>query len=85
MRISDFQIKDIINVADGKKLGRLTDIDINPQTGLISAIIIERSDKKFGLFGKDEPVAIHWARIVKIGSDVILVNADQPAAKEDER
>ena len=31
VRISEFQIKDVVNVADGKKLGNISDIDINLQ------------------------------------------------------
>ncbi|MEH7524468.1 YlmC/YmxH family sporulation protein, partial [Bacillus sp. JJ1503] len=29
IRISEFQMKDVINVANGKKLGNVGDIDIN--------------------------------------------------------
>ncbi len=29
VKISEFQIKDVVNVADGKKLGNIGDIEIN--------------------------------------------------------
>lgn len=73
VRISDFQIKDVVNVSDGKKLGNIGDIEINIQTGKIEAIVITGAGKILGFFGKDEDVVIPWNHILKIGEDVILV------------
>jgi YlmC/YmxH family sporulation protein len=42
MRISEFQIKDVVNVSDGKKLGNISDIDIDMNTGKIQAVIISK-------------------------------------------
>lgn len=71
--ISEFQIKDVVNVADGKRLGNISDLDINLNTGKIEAIIIQTGSKMLGFLGKDEEVVIPWRNIVKIGTDVILV------------
>ena len=46
VKISEFQIKDVVNIADGKKLGNIGDIDINVQTGKIDAIIAGMSPTK---------------------------------------
>ncbi|MFE8698993.1 YlmC/YmxH family sporulation protein [Cytobacillus sp. FJAT-54145] len=73
VRISEFQIKDVVNVADGKKLGNIGDIEINLTNGKIEAIIISGAGKVLGFFGKDEEVIIPWKNILKIGEDVILV------------
>lgn len=73
VRISEFQIKDVVNIADGKKLGNISDIDISIGTGKIEAIIISENSKILGLFGKDEEIVIPWRNIMKIGEDVILV------------
>jgi YlmC/YmxH family sporulation protein len=73
LRISDFQIKDVVNISDGKKLGNIGDIDINLTTGKIEAIVIGKSGRVLGLFGKDEDIVIPWRNILKIGEDVILV------------
>lgn len=73
VKISDFQIKDVVNVADGKKLGNIGDIDINLTTGKIDAVIVSGAGKVLGLFGKDEDIIIPWKNILKIGEDVILV------------
>ncbi|GLB61241.1 hypothetical protein NCCP133_33710 [Cytobacillus sp. NCCP-133] len=73
MKISEFQMKDVVNVADGRKLGNIGDIDININTGKIEAIIIGGAGKVLGFFGKDEDIVIPWKNILKIGEDVILV------------
>ncbi len=73
MRISEFQIKDVINISDGKKLGVIEDIEININTGRIEAIIVGGASRVLGLFGKDQEFVISWKNILKIGEDVILV------------
>ncbi|SCA85573.1 hypothetical protein BGLY_1750 [Bacillus glycinifermentans] len=73
MNISEFQVKDVVNVSNGKKLGSIGDIDINVTTGKIQAIVIGGTGKVFGFFGKEEEIVIPWRNIVKIGEDVILV------------
>ncbi len=73
LKVSDFQVKDVVNVSDGKRLGNVEDIEINLQSGKIEAVVIGGSGKILGLFGKDEEVVIPWQNILKIGEDVILV------------
>lgn len=73
IKISEFQLKDVVNVSNGKKLGNIGDIDINIQTGKIDAVIIGGAGKVLGFFGRDEDIVIPWKNILKIGEDVILV------------
>jgi YlmC/YmxH family sporulation protein len=73
LKVSDFQIKDVVNVSDGKRLGNVEDIEINLTTGKIEAVIIGGAGKVLGIFGKDAEVVIPWQNILKIGEDVILV------------
>jgi YlmC/YmxH family sporulation protein len=73
LKVSDFQVKDVVNVSDGKRLGNVEDIEINLGTGKIEAVIIGGAGKVLGIFGKDAEVVIPWQNILKIGEDVILV------------
>lgn len=84
LTITDFQIKDVVNVADGKKLGNISDLDINLVTGKIDAIIIQTGSKMMGFFGKNDEVIIPWSNIVKIGTDVILVRYFRTNYQDDE-
>lgn len=89
VRISEFQIKDVVNVADGKKLGNISDIEINLTNGKIEAIIVSSQTRVMNFFGKDDEVLIPWRNILKIGEDVILVRfkdtSEVPYAEEEAR
>jgi YlmC/YmxH family sporulation protein len=73
VRISDFQIKDVVSISDGRRLGNVSDIEINLDTGKIESIVVGGSGKILSFFSKEEEVVIPWNNIVKIGEDVILV------------
>lgn len=71
MRLADLQMKDIINIKDGRRLGRIIDAEIDNK-GQIINIIIE-SKKIFKSFKTNNEENITFNQIVKIGEDVILV------------
>ncbi|PEB81755.1 YlmC/YmxH family sporulation protein [Bacillus cereus] len=76
IRISEFQMKDVVNISDGKRLGNIGDIDFDIDTGKIRAVIISKQTRMLGLFGKEVELVIPWEKIMKIGEDVILVRVD---------
>lgn len=76
MKISDFQTKDVINIVDGKKLGQISDLELDMRQGRIESIVVPSSLKLFGLFGNATEVIIPWKNIIKIGVDVVLVKLD---------
>lgn len=73
MRMSDLQMKDIVNTKDGKKIGKICDLVVNEQ-GEIIYLVVEPSKffKKYASFGPE--TNIKFEQIVKFGSDVILVD-----------
>ncbi|GAE29162.1 YlmC/YmxH family sporulation protein [Alkalihalobacillus hemicellulosilyticus] len=74
MKISELQAKDIVNMENGKRLGQLTDIEIDLQSGQIKALVISGTGRVMSMFGKEvEEIIIPWKNIIRIGSDVILV------------
>ena len=75
MKTSDLRAKEVINMADGKCLGHITDIEINVETGRLTAIIVPGHGRFLGFFGRNEEILIPWEKINKIGLDVILVEA----------
>ncbi|RAV19815.1 YlmC/YmxH family sporulation protein [Paenibacillus contaminans] len=76
MKISDFQSKDVINIVDGKKLGQVSDLELDLRQGRIESIVVPNFSRFFGLFGGGADVVIPWRNIVKIGEDVVLVKLD---------
>ncbi|MBY9076975.1 YlmC/YmxH family sporulation protein [Paenibacillus sp. HN-1] len=78
MRISDFQAKDVINVVDGRRLGQISDLELDLRRGVIEAIVVPGYTRFLGLFGGGADLVIPWRNIVKIGSDVVLVKMEEP-------
>ena len=76
-RTSDLKQKEVINIADGKRLGFVGDVEINLEDGRLEAIILPGSGRFFGILGKDNEFVIPWDRIRKIGEDIILVEMDE--------
>ena len=73
MRLSDLQAKMIVNVNDGKHLGSIIDAEINENGQIIYfTVMVKHLFKR--LFRSDIEVNITIKQIVKIGSDVILVD-----------
>lgn len=73
MRLCELQEKEVINVCDCKCLGNVIDLEFDEQSGCIRAIIVPGPCKVFGLFGHEFELCIPWKCIVRIGSDIILV------------
>ncbi|UMZ73267.1 YlmC/YmxH family sporulation protein [Natranaerofaba carboxydovora] len=71
---SELKKREVINIQDGKRLGFVQDFDIDLYHGEIRALIVPGPNKLLGFFGKDKDYIIKWDDIVKIGSDVILVD-----------
>ncbi|MFZ7103213.1 MAG: YlmC/YmxH family sporulation protein [Peptococcaceae bacterium] len=76
-KVSDLQEREIINVIDGRRLGPIKDIDIDVETGRITALILPGTSRFLSLFGKREDYIVPWEKIIRIGIDVILVEAQQ--------
>jgi YlmC/YmxH family sporulation protein len=76
VKISDFQTKDVINIVDGKKLGQISDLELDLRQGRIDSIVVPTTTRLFGMFGGGNDVVIPWRNIVKIGADVVLVRLD---------
>ncbi|WP_026692110.1 YlmC/YmxH family sporulation protein [Peribacillus kribbensis] len=72
-RISEMQMKDIISISDGKKLGSILDLEVDIEKGIIEGLIVSGSQKLKGIFKKEEDEQIPWNRIIKIGEDVIII------------
>jgi YlmC/YmxH family sporulation protein len=72
----DLAEKDVINIKNGEIMGRFDDMDIDTKKGKITSFYIEEGSKFMGMLGKSKPRRIRWEEILKIGTDVIIVNVD---------
>lgn len=73
VKISDLRMREVVNVLDGKKLGNITDIELDLEGGRVTAFILPGRLRGFSIFAKREEIVLPWEKIVRIGRDVILV------------
>ena len=71
MRLSDLQDKDIINIQDGKLIGKIIDAEID-NDGKIKTLIIQKT--KFLNITSGNVFELKWNQIKTIGNDVILID-----------
>ncbi|GGM20722.1 hypothetical protein GCM10011351_03200 [Paraliobacillus quinghaiensis] len=71
--LTTMQLKEIILIDTGEKVGTIIDLEIDVDQGIITHLIIGAKNKVIGLFGKQEEVIIPWSHIVTVGTDVILI------------
>ena len=74
MRVTQLQCKEVICVADGQRLGFVTDVEVDVPDGKVVAIVVPGPCHFLGLFGRKDDFVIPWRCIRKIGPDIILVD-----------
>lgn len=75
-RASNFRHKEVIDIYTGNRLGFLTDVDIDLESGRVNSIIIPGKRRFFGFLPPEEDIIIPWSKIQKIGDDIILVTTE---------
>lgn len=74
IRVSDIMEKEIINVKNGKRMGFITDIDMDINEGKVISFSISGDSGRAFFSRVYEEEAISWNDILKIGCDTIIVN-----------
>lgn len=77
MSFSEIRQKDVINIRDGRNLGKPIDMILNEEA-CIEALVVPGSSGGFlSIFSRSrDGLAIEWRRVRRIGDDVILVEAE---------
>lgn len=76
MTFCELKQKDVINICDGRRLGKPIDLALN-DSACVSALIVPGPSGFLNcLRAEREGISIPWERIRRIGDDVILVDLD---------
>ena len=73
MRMCELKRREVINVCDCKRLGFVGDIEFDPCTGQIKAIIVPGPACICGFLGREKEYCIPFCDICQIGDDIVLV------------
>ena len=75
LKLSEFIYREVINISDGEKLGFVSDMEFDANTGNITSITIPVKTKRL-FVSKKNGIKIPWDNLKKIGDDIILVDIE---------
>lgn len=77
LSFNELKKRDVINIADGRCLGRPTDVNFSFPSGTLAGITVPGRNQNFitAIFDRSK-LYIDRKSIIKIGGDVILVNVN---------
>lgn len=76
MTFTELQNKDVINIRDCRRLGRVCNLEFDEHKGCICKIMVPGTCKLLGFLRCEPELAICWKDIRQIGPDIILVDVD---------
>jgi YlmC/YmxH family sporulation protein len=71
--INAIRSMEVVDVSTGSKLGYIRDCKIDLSTNRIVSVFLPSNSK--GWFSKEDDIEIPWEKVVKIGVDVLIVDA----------
>ena len=75
--LSELRTKDVVNTLNGKRLGKVMDIEFDERMGQVEALVVPGEFKVGSMLrGEKCGIVIPWQRICKIGENVILVELE---------
>ena len=72
---SDLRYKEVIDIYTGLRLGYVCDLEFDDSEGRLVSLVTPGRSKLFGLLGREDDYVLPWGCIVRIGGDIILVEA----------
>ena len=75
MRFTQLQCKEVVCISDGRRLGFISDVQVEVPEGKVCAIVVPGPARLLGLGGRGEDYLIPWEAIRRIGPDIVLVDA----------
>ena len=64
---------EVVDVSTGSKVGYVRDYKIDLSTNRVVSLFLPSNSK--GWFSREEDIEIPWEKVVKIGVDVLIVDA----------
>ena len=74
VKFTQLQCKEVICVANGERLGFISDIVAEVPEGIIAAIVVPGKCGFCGIVGRKDDYVIPWSCVKKVGPDIVLVD-----------
>ena len=66
----------LIDIRDGTRYGFVGDLELDPESGRIRALVIRGRLRLFGLLGREADRSFPWTCVRRFGEDIILVESE---------
>ena len=83
-RVAQLRYKEVVSVSDGSRFGFVGDMEVDLDTGRVTALVVPGRLRLLGLLGREEDRYIPWDAVRRFGQDIILVE-DGPQPRLGER
>ena len=80
--LNDLKNKEVINIVSGKRLGYVSDIEVDTLDARLLYLILPGEG---GIFSRSPDIKIPWACIEHIGEDLIIVKLKDPVLRGDSK
>ena len=80
--VSELRDKEVIDISGGSRFGYVGDVEVDLETGQVTALVVLGRLRLFGLLGREKDRVFPWSSVRRFGEDIILVEGSGPAAIE---
>ncbi len=74
--IEELSRREVINIETAARVGFVSDMDLNTETGEVTALLVRSPG---GLFRSPPPVRVLFRDVIRIGEETVLVSKVSPA------
>ena len=74
---SELRYKEVIDIHTGFRLGYVCDAEFDDAEGRLCSLVTPGRAKLFGLLGREDDYVLPWGSVVRIGSDIVLVDVKE--------
>lgn len=76
-KFSDLKSKEVIHIAEGERIGFISDMEIDSESGKIISLCVPGAYRAMGLLGREPERTIKWEDIKKIGDDLVIIETNE--------
>ena len=85
-RLAQLRYKEVVSVSDGSRFGFVGDMEVDLDTGKVTALVVPGRLRLLGLLGREADRYVPWEAVRRFGQDIILVEEEpQPRLTERRR
>ena len=70
-RLAQLRYKEVVSVSDGSRFGFVGDMEVDLDTGRVTALVVPGRLRLLGLLGREEDRYVPWDAVRRFGQDMV--------------